>query len=329
MPTDLLPEIELPYAAVITSHGGAGPEEIEEHITKPIENMLATVSDIDTILSQSGSNSSLVFIAFNYGTNMDDAMANIRDKISIVESYLPDDATKPQVMKMDPSMMPIIAVAIGSDELSLAQLQNVAENDIEPRLSRISDVASVTIFGGREREIKVAVDPVKAQNYGLGLNQIVSFLAVENYNMSSGDISFGEREYLVRSLQEFGGVDDVGDVALTTATGNKIQLKEIAEISEDYKETTEISRVNNKAAVSILKQKEVMQYGCSLHRCERRNEKFRLNSRQDREGNLMDQSDYINQSIGSTGKTLAQGAILAALIIFSSCATCAVLLSWP
>lgn len=318
MPTDLLPEIELPYAAVITSHGGAGPEEIEEHITKPIENMLATVSDIDTIISQSGSNSSLVFVAFNYGTNMDNAMANIRDKISMVESYLPDDATKPQVMKMDPSMMPIIAVAIGADELSLAQLQNVAENDIEPRLSRISDVASVTIFGGREREIKVAVDPVKAQNYGLGLNQIVSFLAVENYNMSSGDISFGEREYLVRSLQEFGGVGDVGDVALTTATGNKIQLKEIAEIREDYKETTEISRVNNKAAVSILCQKRSdgnTVAACTDVKEEMKKIQAELGDKIDMEI-LMDQSDYINQSIGSTGKTLAQGAILAALIIF-------------
>lgn len=318
MPTDLLPEMELPYAAIITNYGGAGPEEIEDQVTKPIESMLATVSNIDTIISQSGSNYSMVLIAFNYGTNMDTAMANIRDKISMAESYLPDEAAKSQVMKMDPSMMPVIAVAIGSDDLSLAQLQSLAEDDIEPRLSRISDVASVNIFGGREREVKVAVDPVKAQNYGLSLNQITSFLAAENYNMSSGDISFGERKYFVRSLQEFEGVDDVGEVALTTATGSKIQLKEIAEISEDYKEATEISRVNNRAAVSILCQKRSdgnTVAACADVKKEMEKIQTEIGDKVDVEI-LMDQSDYINQSIGSTAETLVEGAILAALIIF-------------
>ncbi|MDD4334047.1 MAG: efflux RND transporter permease subunit [Desulfotomaculaceae bacterium] len=318
MPTDLLPEMDLPYSAVITSYGGAGPEEIEDQVTKPIESMLATVSDIDTMISQSGSNYSMVLIAFNYGTNMDTAMANIRDKISMAESYLPDDAAKPQVMKMDPSMMPVIAVAIGSDDLSLAQLQSLAEDDIEPRLARISDVASVNIFGGREREVKVAVDPVKAQNYGLSLNQITSFLAAENYNMSSGDISFGERKYFVRSLQEFECLDDVGEVALTTVTGSKIQLKEIAEISEDYKEATEISRVNNRAAVSILCQKRSdgnTVAACTDVKKEMEKIQAEIGDKVDIEI-LMDQSDYINQSIGSTTETLVEGAILAALIIF-------------
>ncbi|MDD4767638.1 MAG: efflux RND transporter permease subunit [Desulfotomaculaceae bacterium] len=318
MPTDLLPEMELPYVAVITSYGGAGPEEIEDQVTKPIEGMLATVSDIDTIISQSGSDYSMVLIAFNYGTNMDNAMANIRDKISMAESYLPDDAAKPQIMKMDPSMMPVIAITIGSDELSLAQLQSLAEDNIEPRLSRISDVASVNIFGGREREVKVAVDPVKAQNYGLSLNQVIGFLAAENYNMSSGDISFGERKYYVRSLQEFENVDDVGEVALTTATGSKIQLKEIAEISEDYKEVTEISRVNNRPAVSILCQKR--SDGNTVAACtdiKEEMEKIRAEIGEKVDVRiLMDQSDYINQSIGNTAETLVEGAILAAIIIF-------------
>jgi len=177
MPIDLLPQMDLPYAAVITSYSGAGPEEVEDQVTKPIENMVATVSGIDTIISQSGSGSSMVLIGFNYGTNMDSAMANIRDKVSMAEGFLPDDATKPQIMKMDPSLMPVIAVTISSDELSLAQLQNLAEEKIEPRLSRIPDIASVNISGGRGREVKVAVDPVKAQNYGLSLNQVTGVLA--------------------------------------------------------------------------------------------------------------------------------------------------------
>jgi HAE1 family hydrophobic/amphiphilic exporter-1 len=318
IPIDLMPEMDLPYAAVMTSYSGAGPEEIEEQVSKPIENMVATVSDIDTLISQSKSGSSLVLIGFNYGTNMDAAMANLRDKISMAESYLPEDAGKPQVMKMDLSMMPVIVVGIGSDELSLAQLQNIAEDDIEPRLSRISDIASVTIMGGRQREVKVAVDPVKAQNYGLSLSQVTGALAAENYNMSTGDISFGERKYFVRSLQEFESADDVGEVALTTTTGSKIQLREIADISEGYKETEQISRVNGRAAVSIMCQKATD--GNTVSACE--NVKKELDKIKSELGDkvdvdyLMDQSDYINKSIGSTASTLVEGAILAVLIIF-------------
>jgi HAE1 family hydrophobic/amphiphilic exporter-1 len=318
MPIDLLPQMDLPYAAVITNYSGAGPEEVEDQVSKPIENMVATVSGIDTIISQSGSGSSMVLIGFNYGTNMDSAMANIRDKVSLAEGFLPDDATKPQIMKMDPSLMPVIAVTISSDELSLAQLQNLAEEKIEPRLSRIPDIASVNISGGRQREVKVAVDPVKAQNYGLNLNQVTGVLAAENYNMSSGDISYGERKYFVRSLQQFESVDDVGEVALITATGRKIQLKEIAEISEGHKETQQISRVNNMAAVSILCQKGSdgnTVAACTGVKDEMKEIQAEISGKVDVEI-LMDQSDYISKSIGSTATTLAEGALLAALIIF-------------
>ena len=318
MPTDLMPEMDLPYAAVITSYQGAGPEEIEELVSKPVENVLATIGNVDTIISQSQANSSVVLIGFNFGTNMDSAMADIRDKISLAEAYLPEDASKPQIMKMDPSMMPIIAVTLGSNELSLAQLQSIAEDDIEPRLSRIEDVASVNILGGREREVKVAVDPVKAQNYGLSLNQVTGMLSAENYSMSSGNISFGEREYFVRSLQEFESVNDVGEVVLTTAYGTRIQLKEIAEITEEFKEVQQINRVNGRAAVGILCQKGTdgnTVAACTDVKAEMAEIQKEIGDKVDVEF-LMDQSEYINKSISSTGRTLLEGAILAVLIIF-------------
>ena len=318
MPTDLLPEMDLPYAAVITTYPGAGPEEVEEQVSKPIENAVATVSDIDTLMSQSSANSSMVIIGFNYGTNMDSAMADIRDKISMAESYLPDEVDKPMVMKIDPTIMPVMAVTIGSDQLSLAQLQTIAEDNVEPRLARISSVASVTILGGLEREVRIAVDPVKAQNYGLSLNQISSFLKSENYNMSSGDISYGERKYFIRSLQEFENVEDIGQVALTTATGSKIQLKEVAAITEGYKEVEQLTRVNQKAAVSLLVQKATD--GNTVEACS--GVKAEMEKIQNEIGDkvkaeiVMDQSKFINESINSTARTLMEGALLAVLIIF-------------
>ncbi|NPV92173.1 MAG: efflux RND transporter permease subunit [Firmicutes bacterium] len=318
MRTDWMPDMELPYAAVITSYQGAGPEEIEQQVSKPIENMVATVSNIDTLVSRSNSNSSMVFIGFNYGTNMDTAMADIRDKISMAESYLPEDVGKPQVMKVDLNMMPVIVVTIGSNELSLAQLQTIAEDDIEPQLSRISGVASVSSIGGLEREVRVAVDPVKAQNYGLSLTQIGSFLAAENYNMSSGQIAYGERKYFVRSLQQFETVDHVGEVALTTSNGSKIQLREIADITETYKEVTQLNRVNGKPVVGLLVQKATdgnTVEACNSVKAEMEKLKGRLGDKVEVRY-VMDQSDFINKSIRSTGKTLLEGAFLAVLIIF-------------
>jgi HAE1 family hydrophobic/amphiphilic exporter-1 len=248
---------------------------------------------------------------------MDAAMANMRDKISMVESYLPDGAGKPQVLKMDLNSMPVISLSITGKDLSLAQLQTIAEDKIEPRLSQISGVASVTITGGREREVKVAVDPIKAENYGLTLSQVASFLSAENYNMSTGSITYGERKYFARSLQEFESLDDIGNVALTTATGNKIPLKDIAEISEDYKETEQITRTNGLATVGIHCQKETdanTVETCTAVKEEMEKIKSELKGKVDVQI-VMDQSDYINKSINSTAKTLVEGAILAVLII--------------
>jgi HAE1 family hydrophobic/amphiphilic exporter-1 len=318
MPIDLMPDMELPYAIVITTYPGAGPQEVEEQVSKPIENAVATVSGIDTLISQSQSNMSMVVIGFKYGTNMDTALANLRDKVSLSDSTLPDGVDKPQILKLDPNMMPVISVTIGSDALSLAQLQTLAEDKIEPRLSRLSDIASVTISGGHEREIKVAIDPVKAQNYGISLSQVTSILSAENYNMSSGDITFGQRQYFVRSLQEFESINDVGDVALTTSTGGSIQLRDIADIREDYKDVEQISRVNGKPVVSIQCQKA--SDGNTVEACadvKAEIKKIQSELKDDLEIEiLMDQSDYINKSIGSTTRTLIEGAILAVLIIF-------------
>ncbi|MDD4802559.1 MAG: efflux RND transporter permease subunit [Syntrophomonas sp.] len=317
LPVDLMPEMDLPYAAVVTSYAGAGPEEVEDQVTKPIENVAGTVANIDELMSVSSANSSMVLVAFNYGTNMDTAMANIRDKVSMVEAYLPDGAEKPQVMKMDINSMPVIAIGINGKDLSLAQLQTIAEDKVEPRLSRLSGVASVTITGGREREVKVTVDPVKAENYGLSLGQVASFLAADNYNMSSGSITFGERKYFARSLQEFESLNDIENVALTTATGNKIPLKNIAEVSEDYKDLDQITRTNGLAAVGIHAQKETDANTvevCTAIKEEMEKIETELGGKIDMQV-VMDQSDYINKAISSTSKTLMEGAILAVLII--------------
>ncbi len=317
LPVALMPDMTLPYAAVFTNYPGAGPEEVEEKVTKPVESALATINNIDKITSTSNSGSSMIMIQFKFGTNIDTSMTDIRDKVSEVESELPKGIRKPQAMKFNFAGMPIITYTITAKNLSLAQLQTIADNKIKSRLARIPEIASVSIAGGHKRQVQVSVDPVKAENYGLSLGQVSSFLSSENYNMSGGKIIYGDRKYFVRNMQQFESIEDIGNVALTTANGNKILLKDIAKIGENYQETEQISRTNGRAAVSIICQKGTganTVSGCKAVKEEMEKIKQEMKGQIDAQI-VDDQSDYINKSIQSTARTMAEGAVLAVLII--------------
>ena len=168
---DLLPEMNFPMAAVITSYSGAGPEEVESQITKVMEGSLNSLSGVTEIQSTSSDGSSVVLLMFDWGTNMDSAMLDIRENISFVESFLPEGAGKPMVVKMDPNMMPILQIGVSGGDLE--QIQDIAEDIIEPRLSRIPEIASVYLTGGNVRQISVEVDPVKLENYNLSISKLL------------------------------------------------------------------------------------------------------------------------------------------------------------
>lgn len=318
MGLNLLPDMKLPVAAVMTTYSGAGPEEVEQ-VSKTLEGTLASVSNIKTIQSISSAGSSIIILQYNWGTDMDIATTDIREKIGIVEKYLPSGVDKPMVIKMDPNMMPILQLGIsGGDNMSLAQLQSLAEDVIEPRLSRLPDIASVVITGGLEREVKVDVDPIKLQNYGLSLSQINQVLQAENFNMSAGSVAEGERKYYVRALQQFESIDEIKKVAIVSATGNTLYLGDIAVISDGYKDDQQITRVDRGAAVGIhcLKQSDAN----TVKACESIKEE--LTKIQKELGVKLDvkitvdQSEFINKSLDSTKKMILEGALLAILILF-------------
>ena len=180
---DLLPDMELPVAVVMTTYGGVGPEEVESGVTELLESALTMVSNVDTMQSISSAGQSTIIMQFKWGTDMDAAAIEIKDSIGFVEGFLPSGAEDPMIIKMDPTMMPIIQMGVSGQDL--AQVQEIAEEVIEPRLSRIPEIASVIITGGQEREVKVEIDPVRLENYGLTLSQVAQVLQMENFNMSS------------------------------------------------------------------------------------------------------------------------------------------------
>ena len=149
---DLLPDMELPVAVVMTTYGGVGPEEVESGVTELLESALTMVSNVDTMQSISSAGQSTIIMQFKWGTDMDAAAIEIKDSIGFVEGFLPSGARDPMIIKMDPTMMPIIQMGVSGQDL--AQVQEIAEEVIEPRLSRIPEIASVIITGGRNEKLK-------------------------------------------------------------------------------------------------------------------------------------------------------------------------------
>ncbi|NLM87196.1 MAG: efflux RND transporter permease subunit, partial [Syntrophomonadaceae bacterium] len=313
---DLLPEMELPVAAVMTSYSGAGPEEVESGVTELLESALTTVSNVDTIQSISAAGQSVVIMMFNWGTDMDAAAIEMKDSIGFVEGYLPDGASDPLVIKMDPTMMPIMQIGISGEDL--AQVQEIAEEVIEPRLSRIPEVASVIITGGQERQVKVEIDPVRLENYGLTLSQVAQVLQMENFNMSSGKVAQGTREYYVRNMQEFETIEDIRNVAIVTATGSNLRLGDIATITDGYKEREQFTRVNHREAVGVhlMKQSDANTVKAS-EAVRKELAKIQQELNLDLDVDIVyDAAEYINQSIDSTIKMIYEGALLAVLVLF-------------
>jgi hydrophobic/amphiphilic exporter-1 (mainly G- bacteria), HAE1 family len=319
MVLDLYPEMKFPMAVVYTTYSGAGPEEVESQVSKVIEGAVNTVGGIKTVQSYSSSGSSTVLASFDWGTDMDTAIVNMREKIGLVEAALPDEVEKPMVLKMDINMMPIMQIGItGGDNISLAQLQSIAEDKIQPRLERIPEIASVTITGGLQREVKVEVDPVKLQSYGLTLSQVNQVLQMENFNSSSGTVNEDQRQYFVRSMQQFETIDDIKEVAILTSTGNIVYLRDIANIVDGYKDDTQLTRVDQGSAVGIhlMKQSDAN----TVEACDAvKAELAKIQAESDVDLNfkiVTDQSSFIKQSLQSTQTTMWEGALLAMLVLF-------------
>ena len=189
---DLFPDFSFPVGVVITEYKGASSYEVENMITKPLEQILSTMNNVKNIQSISSEGNSTILIEFNWGSNMDIAAQDMREKVDLIKPYLPSEARAPMVVKFDPSMMPVMQIALyGGD--NIVQLKKIAEDTIESRLLRIEGVASVGITGGLERQIAISVDPDKLAFYGLSIPQIAGKLQMENINLPGGDVSQGKR----------------------------------------------------------------------------------------------------------------------------------------
>lgn len=197
---DLLPDLSFPISAVMVSYPGVAPEEIETLITIPLEEVVSTVHRIDKISSISQEGSALLLLSFQWGTNMDIATLEIREKIDQVKRILPEGASEPNVFKFDPSMMPIMVLGMSSQQYKLYELEKFAQDIVKPRLERLEGIARATVSGGLEREILVSVDSGRLRANHLSLDHVVMALRSENINLPAGTLREGNIDFLIRTL---------------------------------------------------------------------------------------------------------------------------------
>lgn len=335
---NLLPELNYPTLTVRTEYEGAAPAEVENLVSKPIEEALGVVKDVQQVRSISRSGQSDVTLEFAWGTDMDFASIDVREKLDALQ--LPLEVERPVILRFDPTLDPIMRYALytdGSQENApgvdfassqdpetnfginnLKRIRRYGDEQIKKELESVPGVASVKVSGGLEEEIQVSIDQDRLSHLNIPIEQVTQILSAENVNLSGGRLEEGTQQYLVRTLNQFQTIDQIQNVVVTIQDGTPVYLKDIAEVSQGYKEREAITRLDGKEAVEIAIYKEGDANTVSVAK----NVKSRLSSYQDDlpEGmqmtNVYDQSTFISSAVKEVVDAGIIGGILAVIILY-------------
>ncbi|MDE7103004.1 MAG: efflux RND transporter permease subunit, partial [Bacteroidales bacterium] len=255
IPIDLYPDMEMPAISVMTVYAGANAADIEENITKPIENSLTTVDKLKEISSTSKDNLSIVSLEFEWGSDLDVATNDIRDALEMVLSDLPDDCERPTIYKFSTSMMPIIFYTITADE-SYNGLEKLIDDKVVNSLNRVDGIASVFLSGAPERVVYVDVDAKKMDAYHLTIEGIGNVIAAANVDMPAGSVRMGRTDYQLRVEGEFDESDEIRNLVVGSQGGRNIYVKDVATVNDTLKDVTVAERSNGKPGLRMMVMKQ-------------------------------------------------------------------------
>lgn len=318
LPINLLPDITYPTLTVQTQFLGAAPNEIENLISERVEEAVGVVSGVVRVSSISRPDRSDVVLEFAWGTNMDFASLDVREKIDLLN--LPQEAEKPILLRFDPGLDPILRIALYGDE-SLTTLRIMAEEEIKRELESLEGVAAVKVSGGLEEEIHVEIDDARLASLSIPISQIATRLAQENINLAGGTIKEGEAEYLVRILNEFRDVEEIGEIVIGQKGNVPIILTDVADVVKSHKERKVSTRVNGQESIEIAIYKEAGSNTVSVAK----GVKDKLAEVQENVSGIsgdvnmevvFDQSTFIEQSVDEVLNTAIMGGILAVFVLF-------------
>ncbi|MEJ2218815.1 MAG: efflux RND transporter permease subunit, partial [Gemmatimonadota bacterium] len=333
LPIDLLPDVAYPKLVVYTTYAGVGPAEVERLVTTPIEQELAAVPGMQNVESVTREGVSLVTIRFVWGTDMDFAALNVRERLDNLGDRLPEMAERPVILRTDPRSEPIMAISVAGGDL--ASLKDLAESVFKRRLEQIDGIAQASVTGGLDREIHVEVDPQQLESYGLTIQQIADALDAANVSMPGGTVRRGRYRYTLRTLGELQNVQEVGDVVIARqASSNSnsnsnsmgqgqgvgqglIRLRDVAKIDDGFVDQESVARFNGKEAVGLLLFKES---AANTVRVAGRVDDVLAQLRREYPAvtvNVaMSQAGFIGDAISNVVQALVLGGILAFLVLF-------------
>ena len=247
---DLMPESEMPRLSVSTSYSRAGPESVEKGVTSVLESALINVNGLKSISSSSSEGSSRVTLEFNYGTDLEDATNDIRDKLDRVRNSLPDGAGSPRIFRFDANAMPILRIAV-SGKRSSEELKELAEDYIAPRFEQVDGIAQAEVTGGRSKIVRVEISQNRLDAYNLTLTGVASTLAGQNLELSGGTISEGSRNYLVRTTGEYRSLRQIADTVVADKGGYGVRLSDLGTVAEGYRDETQAVYIDGQPGVYV------------------------------------------------------------------------------
>jgi HAE1 family hydrophobic/amphiphilic exporter-1 len=316
LPVDLLPDVQYPTVSVRVQYPGVGPQEIEQLLTRPIEQAVGAVAGLEQIQSTSQEGSSSVRLSFAWGTDLSEAMDDLRTRLDRVRGRLPEDAEALTIFKVDSNAAPIMSLGIEGN-YDRVTLREMAENILSQRLERVNGVASVTTFGGLRRQIHIELSKEKIAALDLAVDRVIALIRAENQNTPLGEVNQGERTYLLRSQSQFQNLDEIRNLVLMTRNGVPIYVRDVAEVKDTTEDVRSLLRINGRPGVRLSVQKQsgtnTVQVASGI---KAEIERINLEMPNIRLNVLEDSSIYINRSIHSVQEHAMIGALLVTLIIF-------------
>ncbi len=335
---NFLPPIEIPELFIETDLHNASAAEVEKVITKPIESIASTVDGVNKISSVSRDGRSLITLDLSWGTDVNYAMLEVREKLDEIRASLPENTERSTIYKIDPSTESIMTLAVNlsskqmdmsqggnlndpessllSGSSNLAQLKEFSETVLKKRFEQLDGVSQAVVSGGEQREIEVKVDPQKLQSFGLNFDDVINALKNSNLNLEGGNIHEGVFRYPLRTVGEFSSVQDISSVPITIKN-RIIPLNEIASVNQVYAEREGLTRVNGREAIIIYIKKDARSNTISISKKVRQViEQLNKDYPQTKVSVIFDQSEFIEKSISDIEQAIIYGALLALLILF-------------
>ena len=315
MKMELLPDMNFPYMIVSTVYPGASPEDIDELVSKPIEEEVSLLSDVEEVQSRSLENVSMVIIRYRYGTNMDRAYDKLKKKLDVLKADLPSDAEAPSYTEFDINAQAGMVLAV-SDKTK-GNLYNYVKNRIEPEMEKLSSVASVSLSGGQAEYVRVELSEEKLAQYHLTMENIIQMIKASDFTYPAGTTRYGKQKLSLSVSEDYSTIEKLKNLPLLTGTGNTLYLRDLATVSESLEEKSSIGRYNGEDTIGLSLSKTQIESDIAMSR----DVKETIKDLEAQNPNLsihiiQDNADSIKSSLSSVFQTMIMAVVISMAIIF-------------